>query len=176
MTAADAFTIRPAEAHDADAIGDIRMHAIRTLPGLFSDEEPTPSEMNEWFADYLEAGTMLVAVQESGQGHGSDGDVVLGYASVAPLRPKNGYNFTGEDSIYLAENAQGRGIGTALLGALISHARDLGYHSLVGLIEAGNTRSLALHSKLGFTTTGSLKDAGWKFDQWWDLVMMQKML
>ena len=167
MTSPDTPLIRLAEPHDAEAVAAIRADAIRHSPGVFSDEVPTADEADAWFAGHLAAGSLLVA---------ADGEQVLGYACVAPLRQKNGYRHTGEDSIYLRADAQGRGIGALLLEALIVRARELDYHSLVALIEAGNTASQRLHQRAGFVETGRLRDAGWKFERWWDLVVMQRML
>ena len=76
----------------------------------------------------------------------------------------------------LRPEAQGRGLGRTLLGALLELCREQGMHSVVALIEAGNTASIRLHERYGFTEAGRLAEAGWKFDRWWDLVQMQLRL
>lgn len=160
--------IRTAHPKDAAGVTAIRALAIAESTGLWTDEELSPSELNAWFTDLLERGQVLVA-------EGADGQV-LGYASLEPLLPKSGYRFTGEDSIYLVAEAQGRGLGSQLLAALLEHAREQGFHSVTALIESGNTASISLHERHGYTRAGQIPEAGWKFDRWWDLTIMHRML
>lgn len=172
MTSTPPPVIRPAREEDLEGVREIREHAIRTSTGLWTDEVPSPEEIAGWFREHLARGAMLVAVDP-----GADGPAaVLGYASHAPLVAKNGYRFTAEDSVYLRPEAQGRGLGRTLLGALLELCREQGMHSVVALIEAGNTASIRLHERYGFTEAGRLAEAGWKFDRWWDLVQMQLRL
>lgn len=171
-TAAPRPLIRAARAEDLAGVGAIREHAIRTSTGLWTDELPTPAQLEAWFREHLERGAMLVAVDPALEGP----EAVLGYASYGPLVPKNGYRFTAENSVYLRPEAQGRGLGTALLGALLDLCREHGMHSVVALVEAGNTASIRLHERFGFVEAGRLVEAGWKFDRWWDLVHLQLRL
>ena len=177
-TAAPRPLIRAARAEDLAGVGAIREHAIRTSTGLWTDELPTPAQLEAWLREHLERGAMLVAVGTAADGaEGADAEeIVLGYASYGPLVPKNGYRFTAENSVYLRPEAQGRGLGTALLGALLDLCREHGMHSVVALVEAGNTASIRLHERFGFVEAGRLVEAGWKFDRWWDLVHLQLRL
>lgn len=160
--------IRLALAEDAPVVLGIRDEAIRSSSGLWIDEVPESVSSRAWFDAHLDRGSMLVAA-------GPD-DEVLGYACFSPLRDYAGYRFTGEDSIYLLPAAQGRGVGRALLGALVAHAREHGMHSLVALVEAGNVGSIRLHERCGFQEVGRMPEAGFKFDRWWDLVTLQLLL
>lgn len=101
---------------------------------------------------------------------------ILGYACFGPLREYSGYRFTAEDSIYLIPEAQGHGVGRLLLEHLVELAREHGMHSISGLIEAGNTASIRLHERCGFVEVGRMPQAGRKFETWWDLVILQRLL
>ena len=81
-----------------------------------------------------------------------------------------------ENAIYIAPNRRGQGIGRLLLGELIAVARGHGLRSMVAGITAENTASLVLHEKLGFQRTGLIRDSGWKFERWLDLMFLQRML
>ena len=170
--------IRAARTEDHAGVGAIREHAVRTSTGLWTDELPTPTQLEAWFREHLDRGAMLVAVGPAADGAegASAEEIVLGYASYGPLVPKNGYRFTAENSVYLRPEAQGRGLGTALLGALLDLCREHGMHSVVALVEAGNTASIRLHERFGFVEAGRLVEAGWKFHRWWDLVHLQLRL
>lgn len=162
--------IRLAAPEDAAVVLAIRDEAIRSSSGLWIDEVPDPEASRSWFEAQLEAGSMLVA-EDPGPSA-----AVLGYASFSPLRDYAGYRFTGEDSVYLLPEAQGRGVGTALMEALVTHAREHGMHSLVALVESGNTGSIRLHERCGFREVGRMPEAGFKFGTWWDLVTLQLLL
>ena len=159
--------IRPAEPGDAARVIAIRSHAIRTSPGLWIDDVPPQEQQQRWAADHVRDGTMLVA-----QGGGE----VLGYATITPLRSYSGYRHTGEVSVYVAEGAQGRGVGAALLSGVLTLAPALGMHSLSALVEAGNAASIALHRRRGFEEVGRMPEAGRKFDRWWDLIVLHRLL
>lgn len=167
MTASRTSPIRPARAADEDAVLAIREDAIRTSPGLWIDHVPPRDELRSWFRNHVQRGSMLVAEAD---------DRVVGYANHAQLRDHEGYRWTAEDSVYLAPSAQGRGLGRLLLEALVEAAAAAGMHSLVGMIEAGNTASIILHERCGFTTVGTIPQAGRKFDRWMDLRIMQRLV
>lgn len=179
-TATGGARIRPLRAEDADAVIAIRDDAIRTSTALWIDEVPPVDAARAWAAGHLERGSMLVAelLPENGDGAagGAEQGRVVGFASHAPLRPYDGYRWTAEDSVYLTEDAQGRGLGRALLEALVPLAAEQGAHSLIGFIEASNTGSVVLHERCGFTEVGRVPQAGRKFDRWLDLVIMQRLL
>ena len=105
------------------------------------------------------------------------GDDVLGYAYCSSYRPRSGYRFSVEDSIYMDPGAGRRGVGTQLLSALIDDCARQGYRQMVAVIgDSDNQASIALHRKLGFQMTGVLRAVGFKFGRWVDSVLMQRAL
>jgi len=99
---------------------------------------------------------------------------VVGYAYLSPFRLRPAYRYCVELSVYLAPEARGRGIGRALMQALIDRARVMGLRHLVGAIgDSANTASIALHKAAGFREAGVWRETGWKFDRWIDVVLMQ---
>jgi L-amino acid N-acyltransferase len=103
-------------------------------------------------------------------------DEVLGYASFGDFRAFQGYRYTVEHSVYVQQGQRRRGVGAALLAALIERARAAGKHVMIAGIEASNTASLQLHARLDFRETGRLPQVGTKFGRWLDLVFMQRFL
>src|SRR6202000_542363 len=101
---------------------------------------------------------------------------VAGFANWAPWRPRDGYRHTVEDSVYVAGGPQGRGLGAALLTALIRGAGEPGAHVMMACIEASNARSVALHERLGFELVGTAREVRTKFGRWLDLTMMRLAL
>ena len=102
-----------------------------------------------------------------------DGQVV-GYAYLAPFRLRPAYRYCVELSVYLAPEARGRGVGRALMEALIARARARGLRHLIGVIgDSANAGSIALHKATGFREAGVWRETGWKFERWIDVVLMQ---
>ena len=160
--------IRDATESDLPAILAITNEAIANTTAVWNSTPATLEARTAWMRDRQARGfPVLVA---------TDGGKVLGFASFGDFRPFEGYLHTVEHSIYVAPEAQGRGVGKALLAALVGRARALGKHVIVGGIEAGNAASIALHARAGFVETGRLTEVGQKFGRWLDLVFMQLML
>jgi phosphinothricin acetyltransferase len=106
----------------------------------------------------------------------SDGRVV-GYAYANPFRPRRAYRFCLEDSIYLAEGARGLGLGKLLLAELVARCEARGARQMLAVIgDSDNRASIAVHRALGFEPVGLLARAGWKFERWRDVVIMQREL
>lgn len=145
----------------------IRNDEIEHTAAIWTTVKQTREEAAAWWADLVEQRAAYVA-DARGQ--------VLGYASWGPWRPKEGYRFTVENSVYVAPGHQGKGIGRRLMTTLIAAARDAGAHVMLADIEAGNTASIALHKSLGFETVGTLREIGTKFDRWLDLTIMRLTL
>jgi phosphinothricin acetyltransferase len=102
---------------------------------------------------------------------------VLGFAYAAPFRLRAAYRYTVEDSVYVAPDAQGRGVGRAALGAVLAACEGLGMRQVVAVIgDSGNAGSLALHRALGFERKGVGAGLGYKHGRWVDIVWMQKAL
>lgn len=160
--------IRDATEADLPAILAILNQAIRETTAIWHTAEATPEARLAWLRERQGRGLpVLVAV---------DGGVVRGFASYGDFRPFAGYAATVEHSVYVDPAAQGRGIGRALLEALVAHAQGAGLHVMVGAIEAGNAASVALHRKAGFEEAGVLREVGRKFDRWLDLLFMTRLL
>ena len=103
-----------------------------------------------------------------------DGPRVLGFAYCNWFKPRPAYRFSAEDSVYLSQQAQGTGLGRALLAELMAQAQAIGMRKLIAVIgDSGNAASIGLHRAVGFTDVGVLKSCGWKFGQWRDVVMME---
>jgi L-amino acid N-acyltransferase YncA len=101
---------------------------------------------------------------------------IVGYSYASPFRPREGYRFTVEDSIYVRADCIGHGVGKLLLSELIRQCQEKQCHSMVACVCGVNPKSIALHASLGFLTIGVLPEAGKKFGSWLSLTMMQRML
>jgi L-amino acid N-acyltransferase YncA len=161
--------VRPAVAADLEAIQAIYAHHV--LNGLASFEEVPPSrdEMLRRYED-LTARGMPYLVADSG-------GVVAGYAYCAPYRTRSGYRYAVEDSVYVRPDSIGRGIGSALLAALIGKAEARGYRQMIAVIgDSSHAASVSLHAKHGFLRVGTLRSIGYKLGRWVDTVIMQRPL
>ena len=161
------YKIRLAEADDAEEIRVIRNDVIAHSTAVWTNEPMTPHDGRAWLAENLARRSAYVA---------EAGGRVIGYANWAPWRPKDGYRHTVEDSVYVIEGHQGRGLGAGLLAALIAGARESGAHVMMASIEASNARSVALHARFGFRVVGTAREVGTKFGRWLDLTIMQLAL
>jgi L-amino acid N-acyltransferase len=161
------YKIRLVEAADAEPIRSIRNHAIDHSTAMWTTRPQSPADGLAWLADNLQRRSAYVA-EAGGQ--------VVGFASWSPWRPRDGYRYTVEDSVYLRDGHQGRGLGTGLLAAVIASARESGAHVMMASIEASNTPSVTLHQRLGFELVGTAREVGTKFGRWLDLTMMSLLL
>ena len=101
-------------------------------------------------------------------------EVVIGYCYVTPYRPRAAYRFTVEDSVYIAPDHHGKGVGRLLLMRLLEIVASLGYREVIAIIGDSNNRaSINLHRKAGFVDVGILRNVGYKFDRWLDTAIMQ---
>ena len=168
-TAAIKVRIRPATEQDMPAIQEIYAHYVLTTSASFEEEAPTVAEMTaRWQRIQSRAMPYLVAVYKNR---------VVGYAYGGPYRERSAYRYTVEDSIYIAPDMLGRGVGNALMNPLISRCTALGFRQLIAVIgDSGNAASIALHSRHGFAVIGALRSSGYKFGSWSDAVLMQRPL
>lgn len=160
--------ITNAELIDLPAILEIMNHAILYSTSVYDYSPRSAESVAKWFARKNEDNFPVLVMKEEGR--------VLGYATYGIFRPWDGFKFSAEHSIYVADGNQGKGIGSALLAGLIIRARDQGFHTLIAGIDASNEGSVHFHKKLGFVETGRLREVGFKFDRWLDLVFMQLIL
>lgn len=160
--------IRPAGPQDAAAIAAIWNPVIRSSVATFNSAEKPVEEI-----------AALIAARQS-DGHGffvaEDHVAVLGFAHYGQFRGGVGYRHTGEHTVILSPDAGGRGLGRALMARIEDHARDGGMHSLFAGVSAENTAGVAFHAALGYAQVARLAQVGRKFDRWFDLILMQKML
>jgi L-amino acid N-acyltransferase YncA len=160
--------IRSAGEADLPAILTIYNDAVMRTTAIWMDAIVDLAERRAWY-DARRARSYPVLVAET------EG-AIAGYGSFGDFRPFEGYRFTVEHSIYVAERARRRGIGALLLQRLIEDARQLRKHVMVGGIAADNAASLALHAGFGFRETARMPEVGHKFGRYLDLVFMQKTL
>ncbi|MDE3080121.1 MAG: N-acetyltransferase [Paracoccaceae bacterium] len=164
-----AVRVRDAQPSDMAAVQAIYAHHV--LHGIATFEEISPSveEMQSRRAAVLAAGLPYLVAEIGGQ--------VLGYAYATAYRPRPAYRHTVEDSVYVAEGQGGRGIGAALLTALIARCEAGRWRQMVAVIgNSGNAGSIALHRRLGFREVGTLTSVGFKLGRWVDTVLMQRAL
>jgi len=167
---APAARIRATQAADLPAIRDIYNHYVRTSTVTF-DEEETELAVWEHKHELLASTGLPFLVAE-----GPDG-AVLGFAYAQHWRAKSAYRFSAENTIYLSPDAAGRGLGTALLEALLEAAAQAGLHELIAVIEpTAAGASLALHRRYGFVDAGHLKGVGVKFGRTLDVLFLQLSL
>ena len=161
--------MRPAAAEDLPAIHAIYAHHV--LHGLASfEEEPPPlDEIRRRYDEVLKRGLPWLAADFGG--------VLAGYGYCAPYRSRSAYRYALEDSVYVRPGSEGRGVGSALLAALIERCEALGYRQLVAVIgDSANAASINLHASFGFLRVGTLRSVGFKFGRWVDSVLMQRPL
>lgn len=168
-----AFTIRAATAGDAGAIAAIYAHHVLHGTGTFEEVPPDVAEMAGRLAAVTGRGwPWLVATAAE-----AEGGAVLGYAYAAQFRDRAAYRHACEDSVYVAPEAVGKGVGAALMTALIPAARASGFRRMIAVIgDSANTASIALHRRFGFTHAGRLDGAGFKFGREVDVVFMQRAI
>jgi phosphinothricin acetyltransferase len=154
---------------DLPAIQAIYEAAVLHGTGTFETEAPDTAEMARRRAEVLGRGLPWLVAESAGR--------VLGYAYANYFRPRLAYRFCLEDSIYLAPDAQGQGLGRLLLAELMARCEAAGARQMLAVIgDAENKGSIGLHASLGFAHTGMLKSSGWKFGRWLDVVLMQRQL
>jgi len=161
--------IRPADARDVAAITRIYAHAVRHGTASFEIEPPDEAEMARRQDALLAGGYPFLVAALGGE--------VVGYAYAGPYRARPAYRWTVEDSVYIAPQAQGQGIGRALLDLLIIEAEARGFRQMIAVIgDSTQTASIALHQAAGFRRVGTFEAVGFKLGRWLDSVLMQRPL
>ena len=160
--------IRSYSPADIPAVTRIYGHYVRDTVITFETEEPDEAEMANRFSTITSKGHPLLIAEQDGQ--------VIGYAYASTYRPRAAYRFTCEDSIYLAPDAVGKGLGGVLLGRLIEDSARAGLRQMLAVITAERANSIRLHEKHGFRFVGRYEALGFKFDRWLDIVHMQRAL
>ncbi|HYD66449.1 GNAT family N-acetyltransferase [Azospirillum sp.] len=161
--------IRDSRPDDLARIQAIYAHHVLHGLASFEEEPPDMEELGRRRADVLGRGMPHLVAERDGQ--------VLGFAYAGPYRLRRAYRFTVEDSIYVADDCRGMGVGRALLSALVERTTAAGCRQMIAVIgDSGNAASIGVHASLGFTQAGLLHSVGFKFGRWVDCVLMQRPL
>jgi phosphinothricin acetyltransferase len=164
-----AISIRPATASDIPAITRIYAHAVAHGTASFELQAPDEAEMTRRMRALLDGGFPYLAAESDG--------ALAGYAYAGLYRTRPAYRFSVEDSIYIAPQAQRRGVGRALLDRLIVESEARGFRQMIAVIgDSAQTASIELHRAAGFRMIGTIENVGFKFDRWVDSVLMQRAL
>jgi phosphinothricin acetyltransferase len=164
------FGLRDAGLADAAAIAAIYGYWVQHGTGTFEETVPSTDEMANRMAVVAKSGMPWIAACDA---HGA----VRGYAYASPFRPRTGYRWSVEDSVYVAPELHGRGLGRQMLTALIARVQATGVRQMLAVIgDSENRGSTALHRACGFQDAGAFKDVGYKFGRWLDIVLMQLTL
>ncbi len=167
-----AVTIRLATLDDAAPIRAIYNHEVQHHTSTFDLVTRTLEDQRAWLAARRGAFAAVVATVDDGDG----AEEVVGFASLSPYKERAAYATTVEDSVYVARDHAGLGIGRALMEHLIQVARSSGFHCIIGRIEASSAASRALHTACGFELVGIEREVGRKFRRWLDVAVVQLML
>jgi L-amino acid N-acyltransferase YncA len=159
--------LRPAAESDLGAINDIYNHYVLHSTCTYQELPESMQGRQRWFANHSDQHPIIVATQE---------DQVLGWGSLSPYHPRSAYRRTVENSVYVHHEHQRHGIGSLLLGELIRLARSHEHHAVIAGIDAEQTPSAALHARFGFVEVGCLKQVGFKFGRWLDVIYLELLL
>lgn len=161
--------IRPSSEADLPAIQAIYAHHVLHGTGTFETEPPSLLDMTTRRADVLAKKLPWLVIEQAG--------VVQGFAYANWFKPRAAYRFSVEDSIYMAADAAGKGLGKLLLTELLTQLERGGIRKAMAVIgDSANAGSIGLHRACGFTEAGVFKSCGWKFGAWRDIVLMEKAL
>jgi L-amino acid N-acyltransferase YncA len=160
--------IRPVMDADVEAVAAIYGHHVLHGLGTFEETPPAPEEMARRMAAVTSHDLPYLVADDGG---------VVGFAYAGPFRPRAAYRFTVEDSVYVASEAAGKGVGKALMTRLIEMCEANGLRQMIAVIgDSGNASSIGLHRALGFEMRGVAAGAGYKHGRWVDIVWMQRAL
>lgn len=160
--------LRPATEADLPALLEIYNDIILHTTAVY-DYEPHTLEMRQaWYQAKVAANLPVIVAEDDGR--------PVGFSSYGPFRAWAAYQYTVENSIYVAKDQRGKGIGKALLPPLIKAAKEQGLHAMVASIDATNAASLNLHAAFGFTEVARFREVGFKFGGWLDLVFLELLL
>jgi len=160
--------IRPATPTDLGVILEIFNHAIKHTTAVYSYDPYTPEMMLDWYNEKLKLNFPVFVSTEN--------EIVTGFVTYGTFRTRPAYKYTVEHSIYVHPNHRQKGIAKSLMVHIITVAKKANFHSLIGGIDAENAVSIDFHEKFGFKEVGNLKEVGYKFGKWLDLVFMQLIL
>jgi phosphinothricin acetyltransferase len=168
VTAPEAI-IRPVLPADLATVAEIYTHYVTETVATFEETPPTLADWRRRLGELTDRRLPFLIAELSGE--------VAGYAYAGPWRPKPAYRYTVEDTVYLAPDRTGVGLGGALLGALVTQSAQAGMRQMIAVIaDTGSAGSVALHRRFGFTDAGLLTAVGYKHGRWIDTRLMQRTL
>lgn len=157
--------IRDAVQADWQQITAIYNEVLTTSTAIYNDRPATVEERISWWRSRLAQGYPVLVAAE--------GERVDGFGSFGDFRAWPGYRFTVEGTVHIRAGARGQGIGTELLKAILARARSLGKHIMIAGVDSENSASLRFLERFGFEPAGRLREVGYKFDRFLDLVFLQ---
>jgi phosphinothricin acetyltransferase len=160
--------IRAAAPSDLKVVAGIYAHYVRHTVATFEETPPAVADWERRLDDLTARSLPFLVAESSG--------AVAGFAYATPWRPKPAYRYTVEDTVYLAPEATGQGLGKALLGALVTESARAGMRQMIAVVANGGEASLALHRRFGFTESGRLVEVGYKHGRWIDTYLLQRSL
>jgi L-amino acid N-acyltransferase YncA len=164
-----ATLVRPARRDDMPAVLAIYNDAVAQTTATYDyDPRPLEAQLAQYDQKMLEGYGFHVAVTPDG--------TVAGFSTYGLYRPRPGWRFACEHSVYVAAPWRGRGVGLSLLPPIMCHARKRGFHTMIGVVDADNAASLRMHRRAGFVEVGTVREGGYKFDRWLDVAFLQAML
>ena len=161
--------VRVATEADIPTVQRIYAHYVENTTSSFEEIAPTVEEMTaRWRYIQDQSLPYLIAMK---------GKQIVGYAYAGPYRERSGYRYTVEDSVYVAPDHLGQGVGNALLSDVIKRSTNLGFRQMIAVLGDGsNAASIALHRRHNFSIVGALGSTCFKFGRWVDAVLMQRTL
>jgi L-amino acid N-acyltransferase len=157
--------IRDAVQADFEQITAIYNEVLTNSTAIYNDRPATVEERVSWWRSRVSQGfPVLVA---------ADGLQVAGFATFADFRAWPGYRFTVEGTVHIHSSTRGQGVGTSLLRAILAQAHALGKHVMIAGVDSENAASLRFLERFGFERVGQLREVGYKFDRFLDLVFLQ---
>jgi L-amino acid N-acyltransferase YncA len=161
-------SLRAATVADLPVINAIYNHYVIHSTCTFQITPETEAARRSWFERHHEAGHPVLVATAA--------EEVVGWGSLSRFYTREAFRHTVENSVYVRHDWQRRGVGARLLDALLERGVALGHHAVVAAIESGQQGSLALHASRGFGESGRLREVGFKFGRWLDLVYMERIL
>ena len=161
--------VRPASYDDLSGILEIYNEAVLTTTATYDYDPRTIEHRIAWYEDHVKNDyPIFVAVNNQGR--------VVGWSALNQFHARIGYRFTSENSVYVAADQRGKGIGKLLMPPLIEGARQRGLHAILAGIDADNEASVRLHASFGFEKVARLRQVGFKFGRWLDVIYMELLL
>ena len=159
------YHISFAQPHDLEQIGAINNAVIQKSTANYDWEIHPQAYYVKWFSQKKQLNQPVLVAKTENE--------VLGFGTYSQFRNKQGYQFCMEHSVYVKDDYQGKGVGSALLSRIIDHAKKQQIHVLVAGVDTSNEASIRFHQRFGFEVVGEMKQVGRKFDRWLDLTFLQ---